>query len=104
MRDCLILSTCKSSDDTLALGCYYSFQPKDDRGKLRDHIKTGDRRLIFRALPLQRTSKDAKKRGDCHLWPKGKSDSQIINAGTGNTSDIYLSLVYFIDNRNFHSA
>lgn len=43
----------------------------DEKGKTRDRFQTGDRRLIVRALPLHRTSKDVKKRADCHLWPKG---------------------------------
>jgi hypothetical protein len=25
----------------------------------------------MRALPLQRSAKEDKKRADCHLWPKG---------------------------------
>jgi len=40
-------------------------------GRQRDRFQTGDRRLIVRTLPLTRTSKDTKKRADCHLWPKG---------------------------------
>ena len=32
---------------------------------------TGDRRLIVRALPLQRSAKDIKAQSDGHLWPKG---------------------------------
>lgn len=34
-------------------------------------VKTGDRRLILRMLPLKRTGKDCEKRADTHLWPKG---------------------------------
>jgi len=44
---------------------------KDERGKDRDRLQTGDRRLIVRTLPLQRPPYDTKKRADGHLWPKG---------------------------------
>jgi len=43
----------------------------NEKGKHRDRFQTGDRRLIFRTLPLQRSPEDTKKRADCHLWPKG---------------------------------
>ena len=34
-------------------------------------LQTGDRRLLVRTLPLQRSAKDVKTRADCHMWPKG---------------------------------
>jgi hypothetical protein len=37
----------------------------------KDRYKTGDRRLILRTLPLFISAKDAKKRADTHIWPKG---------------------------------
>lgn len=37
----------------------------------KDRYKTGDRRLILRTLPLYISAKDAKKRADTHIWPKG---------------------------------
>jgi len=37
----------------------------------KENVKTGDRRLILRMLPLKRTEQDCKKRADTHLWPKG---------------------------------
>ncbi|KAL7543641.1 hypothetical protein ACHAWF_007435 [Thalassiosira exigua] len=43
----------------------------DDRGRQRDRLRTGDRRLVVRTLPLRRKAKDAMKRADGHLWPKG---------------------------------
>jgi len=36
-----------------------------------EDVKTGDRRLVLRMLPLKRTEQDCKKRADTHLWPKG---------------------------------
>ncbi|KAL7542827.1 hypothetical protein ACHAXR_012179 [Thalassiosira sp. AJA248-18] len=44
---------------------------KDNKNRQRDCFQTRDRRLVVRTLPLQRTSKDIKKRADGHLWPKG---------------------------------
>jgi len=37
----------------------------------KEDVKTGDRRLLLRMLPLKRTEQDCKKRSDTHLWPKG---------------------------------
>ena len=64
-------------------GCKFgspSHPYKDERGKQRDRFLTGDRRLIVRTLPLQRTPKDVKKRADGHLWPKG-TFLQLTRAG-----------------------
>lgn len=40
-------------------------------GKVNKEYKSGDRRLLLRTLPLTRSSKESRKRADCHLWPKG---------------------------------
>lgn len=34
-------------------------------------LQTGDRRLLVRTLPLERSAKDVKGRADCHIWPIG---------------------------------
>jgi len=39
--------------------------------KDKRYFESGDRRLIVRTIPLQRTEKDKKKQADGHLWPKG---------------------------------
>lgn len=40
-------------------------------GKEANAYKTGDKRLLLRALPLTRSAKESTQRADCHLWPKG---------------------------------
>jgi hypothetical protein len=42
-----------------------------DWGEETKSYKSGDRRLLLRTLPLSISSKESRKRADCHLWPKG---------------------------------
>jgi hypothetical protein len=37
----------------------------------RIHLQTGDRRLLVRTLPLERSAKYINSSADCHQWPKG---------------------------------
>ncbi|KAL3764063.1 hypothetical protein ACHAW5_000538 [Stephanodiscus triporus] len=50
-------------------------------------LQTGDRRLILRTLPLQRSTKEKKKRADCHLWPKG-TFIELSYGGSGKVAKI----------------
>ena len=38
-------------------------------------LKTGDRRLLLRSLPLVREPKELKDKCDTHTWPKGERNS-----------------------------
>ena len=38
-------------------------------------LKTGDRRLLLRSLPLMREPKELKDKCDTHTWPKGERNS-----------------------------
>eukprot|EP00584_Thalassiosira_punctigera_P009071 CAMPEP_0172527548 /NCGR_PEP_ID=MMETSP1067-20121228/2202_1 /TAXON_ID=265564 ORGANISM="Thalassiosira punctigera, Strain Tpunct2005C2" /NCGR_SAMPLE_ID=MMETSP1067 /ASSEMBLY_ACC=CAM_ASM_000444 /LENGTH=1137 /DNA_ID=CAMNT_0013311301 /DNA_START=160 /DNA_END=3573 /DNA_ORIENTATION=- len=71
---------------------------KDEKGRERDNLMTGDRRLVVRTLPLQRTSKDVQKRADGHLWPKGS----FIQLKQGPTEQI-LSILQRKQQSHAHS-
>ena len=52
-----------------AYGVKWGLIPHPQKDKR--YFESGDRRLIVRTIPLQRTEKDKKKQADGHLWPKG---------------------------------
>lgn len=64
-KRCIYINSCHLICSTCSLNASL------ERNYTKDRYISGDRRLIVRALPLQRSAKDIKTQSDGHLWPKG---------------------------------